>query len=443
MLNRRHFLYLAGTAAAMPALPALPAFAAQPATAADFIAQDLDRYINFGSKASGGQGDNASGAWILAELEKAGYAVEASPFDVPYFTPVKAALQAGDTTAQLIPQAVVIQTPATGLAAKLSYVRLERGADETGAWASLTPGTIALIDLPKRHYSSSDDALIIKVLAQAEQRGAAAIVLITNGPTGEAVALNAPLGHALFSVPTAVLSPQDKAAFVKAAENGTAARLTLTGEQGTRTAFNAVGRLVKDPALPTVVLSTPRSGWLTCAAERAPGVAVWLDLARWAAAQDWPFNLFVMATSGHEYENAGILHQISKDVPAADRVPLWLLYGAGTATRHSVVTDGKLEVFNRPADVRRILLTPTVEGEARAILSGWDGWTDPIYTHDGGAGEVGSAMRAGYPHVVGFAGSNPLHHTASDTGSLVDAGIARKVAHESRGFLTRLAARPA
>ena len=70
--SRRGFL--AASAAAPLALSATsPAFARQENGQ---IAADLERYVGFGIKASGGAGDEACGAWLEAELAAAGFATD-------------------------------------------------------------------------------------------------------------------------------------------------------------------------------------------------------------------------------------------------------------------------------------------------------------------------------------------------------------------------------
>ena len=45
-------------------------------------ARILDRYASFGDKASGGEGDTASGAWLEAELRSSGYVCKRQAFEV-------------------------------------------------------------------------------------------------------------------------------------------------------------------------------------------------------------------------------------------------------------------------------------------------------------------------------------------------------------------------
>ena len=71
------------------------------------------------------------------------------------------------------------------------------------------------------------------------------------------------------------------APFVAAA--GVPATLVVDAESGLRPAWNLVARLDRGAAR-TLIVTTPRSGWFTCAAERGSGVAAWMSLARWLAA---------------------------------------------------------------------------------------------------------------------------------------------------------------
>src|SRR3546814_4054840 len=106
--------------------------------------------------------------------------------------------------------------------------------------------------------------------------GAKAAVAITNGPTGKVIALNADGRMPMFAGPVALLAPEDADAFLAGAMQRRAARLTIDGKGGKRPAFNVVGRLDRGKGR-WLAISTPRSGWFGCAAERGPGVAAWLD----------------------------------------------------------------------------------------------------------------------------------------------------------------------
>src|SRR5436190_526440 len=80
-----------------------------------------------------GPGDKACGAWLESELKRLGYAVQRQRFQAPYFDIAKAELAVGPARAQLIPQAVVVQTPAGGISAPLRLA--EPGVNLAGAIA--------------------------------------------------------------------------------------------------------------------------------------------------------------------------------------------------------------------------------------------------------------------------------------------------------------------
>ena len=289
----------AGAAAAAPA--SRPGSAEDPAEDQARLHAMLERYDGFGSKASGGPGDEACGAWLEETLTGWGYACRRQPFNVPWFEARQAALTSGDATAPVIPQAIVVTTGATGVTAPL---RLASGhGDLTGA--------IAMLVLPYKRWAALADPQVAKPLADAFARGAVAAILVTAGPTGEAVALNVTTHKPGFERPVAILAPRDAKAFIAAAELGRPGTLVVDGQGGQRNAFNLIARLDRKAAR-TLILSTPRSGWFRCAAERGSGLAVWLSLARWLARGQQGVNIELLATSGHEYEYLGGEHYLAQ-----------------------------------------------------------------------------------------------------------------------------------
>jgi hypothetical protein len=402
-----------------------------PEIGADRIAEDIQRYISFGAKASGGAGDMASGAWIGEELAKAGYSMERAAFDAPYFDQAIVQLRIAGRKADLIPQAIVQQTSADGVKGTLFHFDPERPS-------AIPAKAIVLVDLPKRAWSTATDPIIRRAIAACVDADASGIVLITNGPTGEAIALNVPADAPLSSIPTACLAPKDAAPFLSAARTNSEATLQIAGQAGRRPAFNIMGRWTAPGARKKVIVTTPRSGWLTCAAERAPGIAAWLDLMRWLPASGLELDVVFSSNSGHEYENLGAAHQVGGRLPRPEETALFLLFGASIVTKATVEQDGHLRIVPRPSEKRACIVTAQVALRAREYFAGWAGWTDPAIITDGGAGEAGTAINAGYPNVIGLIGANPYHHAAGDTGAIVDAGYVRQIAQASRKLLLSL-----
>ena len=134
--SRRQFVM---ASAGLPLLSAAPSRAEMTDTT---IADDLRRYVGFGGKQAGGDGDNRCGAWLAGELARAGFAVERQTVSAPWFAPNRAEIVAGDARAALWPQPIVRATGPEGVSGALVRV------DAAGRSAIPVKDAIALIELP-------------------------------------------------------------------------------------------------------------------------------------------------------------------------------------------------------------------------------------------------------------------------------------------------------
>lgn len=366
---------------------------------------DLARYVGFGVKASGGAGDRETGAWLEAELRALGFAIERQSFEAPWFEPSIAEIAVDGPAAPVIPQAVVVPTPPGGLSAPLVLA-------DAGDPARLE-GAIAMVSLPHARWSSLVSPAPRQKAKAAFDAGAAAVVLVTHGPTGEALALNAPADGPMFPRPAAVLAPRAAAPFLAAAARGQAGRLTVTGSGGQREAYNIVARLDRGRGR-WLVVSTPRSGWFGCAGERGPGVAIWLMLARWAARADLPVDIAFVCNSGHEYENLGAARLLHDAAPKPEQTAFWLHLGANAAARDWHDLGGQMAPLPSADPQRYLGVSPSLIEEARRIFAGQPGLEAPYPAAPGAAGELGHIIAAGYPALAGVFGAHRFHHAAAD-----------------------------
>jgi hypothetical protein len=407
---------------------AAPAVAAPDPDAASLQAM-LEHYASFGDKASGGAGDEASAAWLEGELTRAGYVCRRQTFQAPYFDVRQASLTCGAATAQVIPQAIVAPTGPQGLTAPL---RLARGGGE------LT-GAIALAVLPYKRWVALAEAPASAALTDALGRGAAGVVLVTTGPTGEAIALNVSTRHPAIDKPVAVLAPKDAAPFLAAAAaGGQNATLTLDGAGGggaRRPAANLIARLDRGAAK-TLVISTPRSGWFGCAAERGSGLAVWLTLAQWLARARHPVNVELLATSGHEYDFLGGERYLAEAAPPPAATALWIHIGASAAARdwHEL---GRLLPLPS-ADSQRVMTATADRLEAtRRAFQGVTG-LEATYLADKAmaGGELSNVLAAGYASAIGLYGIHRYFHTRADDLRCVSGDLVAPVAAAYRAAIT-------
>jgi len=366
----------------------------------------LTFYVGQGGKASGGPGDLAVGAWMEEHLRAVGFRTERQRFDAPFFDVGEASLTAGDATATVIPQAIVVTTSPKGVEGRL----LHRSPWDAGQPCA---GAIVLMQLPYSRWSTAASEAVRKPVGAAIAAGAAAVVLVTTGPSGEALALNAEGSEPMFERPVAVLAPRDAAPFFKAAAAGRSARLKITGAGGRRETFNLIGRLDRGHAR-WLVVSTPRSGWFTCAGERGAGVAVWTLLADWAAKASLPVNLAFVCNSGHEYENLGATRLLDAAAPPPSTTAFWLHLGANVAARDWHEAGPRMEPLPSPDPQRFLLATPALLPACRTAFAGQVGLEAPYPLGAGAAGELTHIVAAGYPKVAGVFGAHRFHHARAD-----------------------------
>jgi hypothetical protein len=401
--------------------------AAQAASGADpaWLQAVLERYAGFGVTASGGPGDNATGAWLEGDLAALGYRCERQAFEVPFADVRTATLAVGGARAAVFPQAIVRPTGPGGLTGPLRLARAGGGLE----------GAIALIVLPYRRWVSLAEPAAASALADAFGRGAAAAVLVTTGPTGEIIALNVSATKPGFPKPVAILAPKDAAPFAAAAGRGEVATLTVDADSGRRSAFNLIARLDRGAAK-TLIVTTPRSGWFTCAAERGSGLSVWLSLAHWLAAAKSGVNLEFVATSGHEYIYLGGEQYLEHHAPKPAVTHMWVHIGASAAARDWHELAGGLRPLPS-ADAQRVLTaTPgLIEGVRRAFarISG----LEAVYPADraNAGGELVNVLEAGYGAMIGLYGGHRYFHTMGDDLRCTSGELVRPVAAAFRSAI--------
>ena len=224
-----------------------------------------------------------------------------------------------------------------------------------------------------------------------------------------------------------------------AAAQGKIATLTLDGEGGRgarRKAFNLIAHLDRGAAK-TLVVSTPRSGWFGCAAERGSGLAAWLHLARWLARTHHGVNVELLATSGHEYEYLGGEHYLAEAAPKPAATKLWVHIGASAAARDWHELGARLLPLPS-ADAQRVLTaTADVLDRTRAAFRGVSG-LEATYAADKttAGGELVNVLDAGYPTAIGLYGGHRYFHTSGDDMRCVSGDLVRPVAGAFQATIT-------
>ena len=385
---------------------------AQPDDAAllERVRADLSRHASFGDKFSGSPGDLATASWIADRLRTSGYRVEQPTFDAPFFVKRTTRLTVGATTVDVMAQAPVVPTGPRGVSAPLTLV--------DGAVGDVRD-RIAVIVLPSgRHAALFADRGIGQTVMNAAKAGARALVIVTTGPTGEAIALNSP-ETPFVSIPAAVLAPKRAEPIVAAARSGATATLVLDGDATHRPSPNVIGTLRRGERW--IAISTPRSGWFGCVGERGTGTAVFLELADWAVRRFPTHSIFLMNTGGHEYFFAGSHRALTQAPPPASTV-VWTHVGATLAARDARDENGREVMLDTADPGRSLMATDTARAAAAQAFAGLSGLANPTPVR-AEAGELSAFTDKGYTTAFAVIGVHRWFHTSQDTLERVDARL--------------------
>jgi hypothetical protein len=160
------------------------------------------------------------------------------------------------------------------------------------------------------------------------------------------------------------------------------------------------GKPVSDP----IIVTTPLSGWFTCAAERGSGIAVALELAA-DLARTHP--VFFLGNSGHELNNFGVRAYLRDAFDLQPRAVIHI--GASIAAGATDRASGQFEL----ASSRVVASNPpisSVPGLAEAVQAGRFAPT-PTFPGEGAVWyqRLGSSVP-----LLSFAGQFPQFHTPDD-----------------------------
>ncbi len=382
------------------------------------IAADLAAYAQFGPKWAGGAGDNDCGDWIEARLAGAGYATERQRVAASDIGAIEGLFQIGALSVRLAVHDAAHAAPGGAIEGPVAVWT------PAGASTEAARGAIVVAHLNARRWSSAMHPEIRDLIERAGAVDAAALVLVTHGPTGECIRLNRPLEDG--GLPICLMAPRNWHE-IRLAPAATRAALTIERTPSARQAFNVIARQERGNA-PYVVISTPRSGWGICAGERGPGVAIFLAIASWARNALARHNLIFVATSAHEFEGAGAQVFLQGLAPPGQATRLWAHLGAGFAARDWHEAGARLAPLPSPDPQRFLLTSEPFLDQARACFTGAAGLEAAYAARPDAAGELGQIASAGYANVIGLLGAHRFHHTAFDDMRCVEPRHAEDVA---------------
>ena len=408
--NRRQTLALGLASTLAGAATAAPVSGpAQPS-----LLEDALHYASLGPHRTGSPGNFRTLDWMEGRFSALGFKVDRQQIRYPDHEVRQALIRVADTTIEGIPQHPACPTGKDGLRAPLVL------ADDQAGRIPVR-GRIAVVRLPYARHSSILEGRTAGPIRAALEAGCAGLVLITRGPSADALALNAPIQHPISAVPTLVVAPRDARPLIAAAARGDEAQLVIDAAPVQAESANLIAH--RPGRGRSIVVSTPLSGWFACAGERGSGVAAFLRLARLLADTQPDADLLFTGFVGHEREYVGGDLFMQERAPPRDRVRLWVHIGAGFAARDwHEISDTQLMPLPS-TDAQRYLLAP--EGwidQIRPTLRGLPGYEVPYpATVENSSGEARHIMERGYTRMISTVGAHRLHHSRRDDAQVIDA----------------------
>jgi hypothetical protein len=245
-------------------------------------------------------------------------------------------------------------------------------------------------------------------IAEAAAKRPAAILLMIGNPADDRFAYNVTQEDQPWPVPVIVVAGQAKARLDGALAAGTPATIDVAGHYERDVAGrNVVARLGTGRG-PTVVVSTPMTGWYSCVCERGPGIANFLALARTVAAEKWPANFIFIATAGHEIGHGGMELFLKGGAPAPKDTLAWIHFGSSNACY--AYADGVRT--DRVEEERYLVLSKSAVALTDEAFAGIA--AKRLVAEKQAVGELRDVHAAGYRNFLGMAARHQTFHTPGD-----------------------------
>jgi len=382
---------------------------------------DVARYASFGLHRFGSPGDRATADWIAAELKTAGFEVRSQPVVLGrQYVVEQASAEVAGTSVEATP----FWWPPVDRASFHLATPLAQDGD--------VAGKILLLDLPFDRGAYLGPAHRAAI-AEAVAKRPAAILLTIGNPANDRFAYNVTQEDAPWPVPVIVVGAKARGTFERALASGAPVTLDVKGHYQRDVASRNV--IAEIGAGPTIVVSTPMTGWYTCVCERGPGIANFLALARTLAAEKWPAHFVFIATAGHEIGHGGMELFLKNGAPAPKETLAWIHFGSSNAC-YAFAEGARTD---RPEEERYLVLSKSAVALTDEAFAKVD--AKRLVTEKQAVGELRDVLAAGYANFLGMAGRHRTFHTPSDdlaaTGPEILEPVARAFVQAARKIVER------
>ncbi|GAB6012854.1 M28 family metallopeptidase [Viscerimonas tarda] len=383
---------------------------------------DVEKYVSFGDHRTGTPANTLTADWLGEELSKYGYTVQYPEFPLRQYFFYKGAIVSDSDSVSVFPQWWVNENISQSVEGRL--VELGPSSVQTDL-----KGKIALIHAPEGEVLQA-----FQLINSLSDNGAVAVVVITENPSGDVAAFNSPAKPNPWKIPVALAASKYSEKLAGFASKQRPVRLYIAGEYKEVKGRNVYGTIGTGKKY--VVISTPISGWFICGGERGPGIAVWLELARWAAnlkATDYTF--VFTGNSGHEIGGIGAHQFLDQFAPAVDDTHLWIHLGAGLATHAYKQTPTGLVKQAEVDSLRNFFYSDPVESSFKSAFA--NAKAQKYNTKERNAGELIYVANKGYKRILGISYIHPFFHTPQDSASATSPQLLEDITRNYQQFISQ------
>jgi hypothetical protein len=359
----------------------------------------VKKYVSLGEHRTGTPVDSLTVEWLSDELQTVGFDVKYTKFSLRQFFPEKVSVSIPGNNRSFDAFPFWYLNENINLSPE--------GYLTTDTSLNVVKGKIVLLNFTFGQSGKSADD-IQRIIQKLIQAGTTAIIGYKENKADEIVAFNVPVSAKPWDIPIVIVSPSDAENIALLKDR--IVRVTITGAFKDVEARNIYGKIGSGDRF--VVISTPISGWFRCGGERGPGIAIWLALAKWVAAQKLPYTFVFTGNSGHEMDFRGAHEFLKKDAPSPDKTQLWIHLGAGIATLSWKETPDGLVKENTVDAGRNFFYSSSVKNAFDTAFFNVSGskWN----TQERNGGELLAVAEKGYPNILGVSHSHAYFHASGD-----------------------------
>jgi hypothetical protein len=373
----------------------------------------IEAYDSQGIHRTGTEVDCRSAEWLVDRARHLGIEATMEPFAFSRIDPQPSFLKIADRRMEGVPLFDAAFTDANGMHGRLGAL----GSDAEIAVAETQPFT-----LMEPHRELRD------AVAAARTSRHKAVILLTRGSKPGLFLLNALLFRSPCGPPMLQVSSEQTGWLKEHAAARTEATVVATATRTNTRAWNVTAKIAgNDPALPPLVIMTPRSGWFQCASERGGGLACWLETMRVLASTRPERDCLFVACSGHELGFLGIDAYLNTRPELIKRAHIWIHFGA------NIGAPRQINLIHASDNITESWAVAAMQKEGVAVGATAARGSVP-------RGEAGTVHCGGGRYAAVVCGTDVFHHAADRWPDAVDLTLLGRYAKAFANAARQLAA---